>query len=65
MTDVRGHAATVYDTCGVHSNSAVDVDKIFRSIPMGNLKYTVGDIYNILKAYYDVARERLVDAICT
>lgn len=44
MTNVRGHATTVYP------QSAVYVDKIFRSVPMGNLEHIVGDIHNILKA---------------
>jgi hypothetical protein len=65
MTNVRGHAITVYDAGGGHPHSAVDVDKIFRSVPTGNLEHTVGDIHNILKAYYEVARERFVDTICT
>ena len=64
MTNVRGHAATVYDAGGSHPQSAVYMDKISRSVPMGNLDHTVGDIHNILKAYYEVARERFVDTIC-
>jgi hypothetical protein len=65
MTNVRGHATTVYDVNGGHPQSAVYVDKVFRSVPMDNLEHTVGDIHNILKAYYQVARERFVDTICT
>lgn len=65
VTNVRSHATTVYDADRGHPHSAVHVDKIFRSVPMGNLEHTVGDIHNILKAYYEVARERFVDTICT
>jgi hypothetical protein len=64
MTNVWGHATTVYGVGGGHPQSAVYVNKIFRSEPMGNLEHTVGDIHNILKAYYEVARERFVDTIC-
>jgi hypothetical protein len=64
MTNARGHATTVYDAGGDGPQSAVYVDKVFRSVPMGNLKHIVGDIHNILKAYHEVARERFVDTIC-
>jgi hypothetical protein len=65
MINVRSHVTTMYDAGGGHPQSAVYVDKIFRSVPMDNLEHTVGDIHNILKAYYEVARERFVDTICT
>jgi hypothetical protein len=64
MTNVRGHAATVYDAGGDRSLSAAYVDKIFRSALMSNLEHIVGDIHNILKAYYKPACERFVDTIC-
>jgi hypothetical protein len=35
VTNVRGHATTVYDAGSSHPHSAVHVDKIFRSVPMG------------------------------
>jgi hypothetical protein len=65
MINVRGHATTMYEVGGGHPHSAVHVDKIFQSVPMGNLEHTVGDIHSILKAFYEVARERFVDTICT
>jgi hypothetical protein len=64
MTNIRGHATTVYDAGGDRPQSVVYVDKVFRSVPMGNLKHIVGDIHNILKAYHEVARGRFVDTIC-
>src|ERR1700733_7494745 len=51
MINARGHATTVYDADGDHPQSAVYVDKASRPVPTGNLKHTVGDIHNILKAY--------------
>jgi hypothetical protein len=65
MTNVWGHVTTVYDINSGHPQSAVYVDKVFRLIPMDNLEHTVGDIHSILKAYYQITRERFVDTICT
>jgi hypothetical protein len=64
MTNVRDHATTAYDTGDDRPLSAAYVDKIFRPVLMSNLEHIVGDIHNILKAYYKPARERFVDTIC-
>lgn len=40
------------------------MDAIVSSVQMGNIEYTVEDIYIILKSYYKVARERFIDVVC-
>jgi hypothetical protein len=45
--------------------SVVRLEDVMLSGPMGDVEHAVNDIYCILKAYYEVARRRYVDAICT
>jgi hypothetical protein len=42
----------------------LSLEKIRECVPIGNLEHTVGDIHNILRAYYEIARERFVDTVC-
>jgi Dynamin central region len=45
--------------------TVVRLEDVMLSGPMGDIQHAVNDIYCILKAYYEIARRRYVDAICT
>lgn len=42
----------------------IRLDDTVHHHPMSNIKHTVQDIHDILKAYYKVARKRFVDNVC-
>lgn len=47
------------------TGTVVRLEDVMLSGPMGDIEYAVNDIYCVLKAYYEIARRRYVDAICT
>ncbi|PMD52427.1 uncharacterized protein K444DRAFT_706517 [Hyaloscypha bicolor E] len=54
------------DASGQEINgTVVRLEDVMLSGPMGDTEHAVNDIYCILKAYYEIARRRYVDAICT
>jgi hypothetical protein len=54
------------DASGQEINgTVVRLEDVMLSGPMGDIEHAVNDIYCILKAYYEIARRRYVDAICT
>ena len=49
---------------GIHG-TVVPVNAIVESHPMSNINHTIQDIHDILFSYYEIARKRFVDNVCT
>ena len=45
--------------------TVVRLEDIMLSGPMGDIEYAVNDIYCVLKAYYEIALRRYIDAVWT
>ncbi|TGO17537.1 hypothetical protein BPAE_0419g00010 [Botrytis paeoniae] len=48
-----------------NTGTSIRLEDLMLPGPMGDTEYAVNDIYCVLKAYYEIARRRYVDAVCT